>query len=74
MRKFRTIIVLMFVLFLLVNCRKTEKETEPYYEWNGGRCVEDGGRLNYISVGSKYHYRCEICGKEYVFGGIQKYE
>lgn len=75
MKKIRVLIVFLFLLFLLVNCKKLEQENEEiYHEWNGGKCVNDGGRLNYVSTGSKYHYRCEICDKEYVFEGAQKYE
>ena len=44
------------------------------YEWNGGHCIEDGGKLKYVKTGSKNHYVCEICDKEYVFDKIMKYE
>ena len=74
MKKVRVFLILLFIAFLFL-FSKTEKQKEKiHYEWNGGYCIEDGGRLNYISTGSKTHYQCDICGKEYTFEGVQKYE
>ena len=36
-------------------------------EWNNGICVECGGQLIYHGTGSKEHYVCEKCQKEYTF-------
>ncbi len=71
MKKIRVFIMLLFcgLLFLM----SLQKNTNVKYEepnWNEGYCELDGGRLNYVSVGSKYHYKCEICGKEYLFDKI----
>ena len=80
MKKARVIIIIIFILFLSIisisEYLKHNNVIKPQvqYEWNNGHCSIDGGRLQYIGTGSKYHYKCEICGKEYTFEGVQKYE
>lgn len=75
MKKFQILVVILFILFLFTFCKKEIVEPqEESYEWNGGYCSLDGGRLHYINTGSMNHYQCEICGKEYVFKGVNKYE
>ena len=75
MKKIRLIIIIIFLVFLLVNVNSSHKEKETeLYNWNNGYCELDGGRLNFVSVGSKYHYECEICHKEYIFDEIQIYK
>lgn len=67
----RSLILILFVL-LLFRISLTYKETliKETFNWNNGYCELDGGRLNYISVGSRYRYKCEICGKEYLFDKV----
>ena len=77
MKKLRVLFIFIFIIFLLLNCTTNtlRKETgKKTYEWNGGHCSIDGGRLDYEKTGDKVFYRCEICGKEYLFEGVQKYE
>ena len=74
MKKIRLTIIVLFMGFLLVCCESTNEEIEPeHFNWNGGYCELDGGRLSYLKTGSKEHYKCEICGKEYVFDEVGKY-
>ncbi len=69
---FRLIIVFIFIFFLFIICFQPVNSKTPIekFNWNRGYCELDGGRLNYVSVGSKYHYKCEICGKEYRFDKV----
>ena len=67
------IILMLFLLIFSDNKIYTKNEIETD-DWNNGYCIEDGGRLSYVSTGSLVRYKCEICGKEYVFKGVQKYE
>ena len=68
----RLIIILIFIFFLFITCHQSVKSKAPLENdnWNHGYCELDGGRLNYVSVASKYHYKCEICGKEYRFDKV----
>lgn len=71
MKKIRVFIIVLLLVFLFLICLKKDK-TIQYEEpnWNNGYCELDGGRLDYISVNSKYHYKCEICGKDYKFDRV----
>ncbi len=74
MKKINIILLIIFILFLFFNCDyypKSIKEEE--FNWNNGYCELDNGRLRYDSVGSKYHYKCEICGKDYTFNRAMSY-
>ena len=62
--------LLLLVSLLLVSCGKHVAIEEPKYEWNNGYCSECHGRLDYDKTGSKEHYICERCGKEYTFDKI----
>ena len=71
MKKISALIIVLFCGFLFLVCLK--KDTTLQYEepnWNHGYCELDGGRLDYISVSSRYHYKCEICGKDYSFNRV----
>lgn len=67
----RLFIIFIFILFLFVICSWPVNQTSiEKFNWNNGYCELDGGRLDYISVSSKYHYKCEICGKDYKFDRV----
>lgn len=67
----RLIVIFLFILFLFIICSRPMKSvSSENFNWNNGYCELDGGRLDYISVSSKYHYKCEICGKEYRFDKV----
>ena len=70
------IILLMLIIFLFisVSCRKNFQQNSDIDEWNGGYCILDNGRLDYIGTGNKVHYKCSRCGKEYVFDEVKQYE
>lgn len=71
MKKIRIITIILFICFLFLFSKKTDiRITKQHYNWNNGYCEIDGGRLNYKSVGSKYHYECEICHKDYTFDSV----
>lgn len=74
MRNMLWSISLLIVCSSLVACGNTTPPKQEVYKWNGGYCVEDNGRLEYVDVGSKYHYRCSICGKDYTFNEAGKYK
>ena len=77
-KKISLVLVIIFIAFLFVFCKDTDKISQPLqYEednWNNGYCIEDGGRLNYKSVGTMYHYECEICHKEYRFKQVMSHK
>lgn len=64
---------LVLLASLLVGCGTTNA-TNKSYDWNGGHCSECGGVLMYESTGSKNHYICNSCGKEYTFDKVEKKE
>lgn len=76
MKKLRIALLILFLIMLFliaVKSRPIEHEEEIQYNWNNGYCEVDGGRLRYIKVGSKYHYECELCGREYIFDSVMSY-
>lgn len=75
MKKIRVAIIAIFLLILLAACKDIKEDVEvEHYNWNNGYCELDGGRLVYDTVGSKYHYKCEKCGKEYIFDGVMSHK
>lgn len=69
------VLALLAISALLVGCRPNQNDVNAEYnDWNGGYCKDDGSRLEYIEAGSKYHYRCSTCGKEYTFSKLMRYE
>lgn len=76
MKTIRVVIILLFGLAIFIGAYPFNNKPEYHsidYSWNGGYCECDGGRLDFVSVGSKYHYKCNICGKEYIFDSVQVY-
>lgn len=73
---FQISIIIIFILLLFISNLKFDKtiSTQENDVWNHGHCSLDGGRLNYIGSGSKEHYKCEICGKEYTFDRVMTYK
>jgi len=67
------IIIFMFGIKLLEKREQFNVINDKSIEWNSGYCVDDGTRLIYESCGSKYHYSCPKCNKEFVFDEIQTY-
>lgn len=63
------IILLVMLSLLLVGCEPNDNKSSEY-EWNNGICSVCGGELRYSRTGSKEHYICETCGKEYTFDRI----
>lgn len=77
MNKFKRIAIYLLMLsniFIFISCKKNCQENIDVDEWNGGYCIEDNGRLDYIGTGHKVHYKCNRCGKEYVFDEVKQYE
>lgn len=74
-KKINLLIIILFLLFLLTFCKSSDcVANEKQSNWNNGYCELDGGRLIFDSVGSKYHYKCEICGKDYTFDKVMSYK
>ena len=75
-RKKKIIIIGIIILIsiLMFFPHKRNQLNNNRYEWNGGYCINDGGRLNYIGTGDKVQYQCEKCGKIYYFDGVMKYD
>ena len=69
MRNGRMLLLILLIVTLSA-CGK-KPDTPPENEWNNGYCIECGGGLNYKCTGGKEHYKCEICGKEYIFDRLQ---
>ena len=61
-------ILIVLVALILISCGS--KSTTVSYDWNNGHCSECGGELKYSGTGSKEHYTCEECGKEYTFDKV----
>lgn len=59
----------ILIVMLLAAC-KPETNNYETYDWNGGYCDECGGHLIYDRTGSKEHYICEKCGKEFTFDKV----
>ena len=68
MKQLKWLILVIFVALALVSC-KHSSNTQTY-DWNNGYCSECGGELIYKATGSKEHYICENCGKEYTFDKV----
>ena len=64
------IILLVMLSLLLVGCEPNKNQTTDESEWNNGICSDCGGELRYTKTGSKEHYICEKCGKEYTFDRV----
>lgn len=64
-------IVILISILIFFPFRRNQSSSE--YNWNGGYCIEDGGRLNYMGTSNKVHYQCEKCGKNYYFDGVMTY-
>jgi len=67
------VILISILIFFPYKRNHSHNNNNDDYEWNGGYCAEDGGRLNYIGTGNKVHYQCEECGKNYYFDKVMKY-
>ena len=64
----KRIIVMIIVITLLTACGRQVQE--EHFEWNNGKCSECGGELIWQGTGSKEHYKCKRCGKEYRFDKV----
>lgn len=84
MKKF--IKILIFCIAVIVLCEvmiswcdsKIHAETNTIVtsedDWNNGLCKYDNTKLEYSKTGSKEHYICPTCGKEYVFNSVKSYK
>lgn len=83
MKKF--IKIVLFCIGLLILCEliigycDKKIHGEAYYEgkeydWNKGRCVYDGAKLEYIKTGNKEHYICPTCNREFTFDSVGSYK
>ncbi len=68
--KHRIILLVLAALLVFSSCGVTEPTETKTYNWNNGRCEECNGELIWDSSGSKEHYICKRCGKEYTFDGV----
>ena len=74
MKKNKIFILSLLFIFIFVSCKNNLYQNTNTDEWNGGYCILDNGRLDYIGTGNKVHYKCSRCGKEYVFDEVKQYE
>lgn len=76
MKQKKRIIIIGIIVLISILIFFHHKKNHSYnnYEWNGGYCIEDGGRLNYIGTSNRVHYQCEKCGKIYYFDKVMKYD
>ena len=63
-------LLVLAALLVFSSCGETVTTETKVYDWNNGRCSYCGGTLVWDSTGSKEHYKCEICGKEYTFDKV----
>lgn len=64
----RLLIIFIALVFSFFNDTATTETKD--YDWNNGQCSYCGGTLIWDSTGSKEHYICKICGKEYTFDKV----
>lgn len=50
------------------------EENIKEYDWNNGRCIYDNTKLEYLKTGSKEHYVCPTCKREFRFDSIGSYK
>lgn len=70
MKKYKLLLIFILCAGTLVTCGTKVAPPAPQYEWNDGYCSDCGGELIWDSVGSKNHYICNKCGKEYSFDKV----
>lgn len=72
MKKYKFLLILILCAGMLVTCgrSKLENPQPPQDDWNDGYCSDCGGELIWDSVGSRNHYVCNKCGKEYSFDKV----
>ena len=65
------IILVALLIISLTSCQSNKNiSVNNTYDWNNGKCLECNGELIYDRTGSKEHYICSECGKEYTFDKI----
>ena len=68
------ILVIGLMIIVCTGCSHSDASDIQQDNWNGGYCEDDGSRLNFIQTDNMYRYQCPVCGKQYSFKSIQKYE